>query len=121
MSSFTTPASIEIDDDKEFSFILTEPFAYHIGNYPSEEIITVPAGFVTDFASVPRALWWLFPPHGKYAKAAIVHDYLYVQAYKTKAFADGVFFEAMGVLGVPSLTRHLMYWAVRLFGRGSYA
>ena len=28
--------------------------------------ITIPAGFITDFASVPRILWPLFPPFGKY-------------------------------------------------------
>jgi hypothetical protein len=62
----------------------------------------------------------IFPPHGKYAKAAIVHDYLYSQAVGTKAFADNVFNEAMAVLGVPKWRRLAMYWAVRAFGRGGY-
>lgn len=44
----------------------------------SEPIIRVPAGFVTDFASIPRAFWVVLPPTGKYGKAAVVHDYLYV-------------------------------------------
>lgn len=35
----------------------------------------VPQGFVTDGASVPRPLWNLFPPVGRYLVAAIVHDY----------------------------------------------
>lgn len=38
--------------------------------------LEVPDGFVTDGASVPRALWWLFPPTGRYFLAAVVHDYL---------------------------------------------
>lgn len=83
-------------------------------------LISVPIGYVTDLTSVPRFLWSIFPPHGKYAKAAIVHDYLYTNAIGTKAWADEVFFEAMGVLGVPRWRKYVMYWSVRLFGRGNY-
>ncbi len=84
------------------------------------QVITVPAGTITDLASVPRILWSVFPPHGRWAKAAIVHDYLYDNAIGTKAWADAVFNEAMGVLGVPLWRRKLMFWAVRCFGRGNY-
>lgn len=42
--------------------------------------IVVPAGFVTDYASIPRALGWLIPPRGKYNRPAIVHDWLYQHA-----------------------------------------
>lgn len=30
-------------------------------------------GFITDGATVPWFLWWLFPPLGKYARAAALH------------------------------------------------
>ena len=82
--------------------------------------IEVPADYVTDLASVPRVLWSIFPPHGRYAKAAIVHDYLYSNALGTKQWADSVFLEAMTVLNVPRWRRTVMYLAVRLFGRGKY-
>lgn len=118
MSSFTTPADMRMVG--QYSFELLAPFEYHVGDYPSDEVIRVPAGFVTDLASIPRALWSVLPPHGRYAKAAIVHDWMYVEAYKTKAYADQVFLEAMGVLGVGKVRRTLMYFAVRLFGRGAY-
>ena len=80
----------------------------------------MPAGTVTDLATVPRVLWSLFPPHGRWAKAAIIHDYLYANAVGTKAFADKVFSEAMAVLGVGRVTRVILYWAARVFGRGNY-
>lgn len=118
MSSFTTEADMRILD--KYRFKMLSPFEYHVGAYPSKDVIRVPKGFVTDLASTPRALWWIFPPHGKWAKAAIVHDYLYVYKVKTKAYADNVFYEAMGVLGVPDWQRKIMYLAVRLFGRGNY-
>lgn len=99
---------------------LISPFEYHVGEYPSETVITVPAGFVTDLASVPRILWPIFPPNGKYAKAAIVHDYLYSQGSVSRLYADKVFAEAMKVLRVPSWKIKLMYYAVRLGGRRHY-
>ena len=40
------------------------------------ETIKVPTGFVTDLASVPRALWWAIAPFDV-ARAAIIHDLLY--------------------------------------------
>ena len=38
--------------------------------------ITVPKGFKTDLASVPRGIWWLIAPFD-IARAGVVHDYLY--------------------------------------------
>ena len=118
MSAFTTPADLRMLDNYQWE-LLTE-FDYHVGHLPSAAVIRIPAGTVTDLATVPRVLWTIFPPHGRYAKAAIVHDYLYDQAIGTKAWADCIFLEAMEVLGVPKWRRVLMYWAVRLFGEGSY-
>jgi hypothetical protein len=118
MSTFTTPADLRMAG--RYSFELLAPFEFHVGDYPSDEVIRVPAGFVTDLASVPRVLWSILPPHGRYAKAAIVHDYLYAQAIGTKAEADSIFNEAMAVLGVPKWRRRAMYAAVRLFGRGAF-
>lgn len=40
-------------------------------------VLEVPAGFVTDFASIPRALWTIIPPRGRYNRPAIIHDFLY--------------------------------------------
>lgn len=115
---FTTPLRVEVLD--KYRFKLIEPFTYHVGSVDSEETITVPATFTTDFASVPRPLWAILPPHGKYAKAAVLHDWMYNNAYKTKAYADKVFLEAMLVLGVPRRTAKAMYWFVRILGRGKY-
>jgi len=118
MSSFTRPADLRMLDNYRWQLLAT--FEYHVGEYPSADVIRVPAGTITDLASVPRLLWALFPPHGRWAKAAIIHDYLYANAIGSKAYADRTFREAMGVLGVSKLVRWLMYWAVRLGGRGAY-
>ena len=39
--------------------------------------ITVPKGFATDFASIPRVFWSWLPPIGRYGVPAIVHDWHY--------------------------------------------
>lgn len=118
MSQFTTPLQVEVIGDYQFKTIAS--FIYYVGREGSEEYITVKSGFVTDFASVPRVFWSVLPPHGKYAKAAVLHDWLYTNAIESKRYADDVFNEAMKVLEVPTWKRVVMYQAVRLFGRGNY-
>jgi hypothetical protein len=80
-------------------------------------VYTVPAGFLTDLASIPRLLWTpLGHPAGRYAQAAVLHDWLLDVAAVPRARADRIFLEAMQVLGVPSLQRWLMYAGVRAWG-----
>lgn len=78
---------------------------------------TVAAGFVTDFASVPRALVWLIPRYGNFTCAAILHDYLCQSAVVTRADADGIFRRALNELGV-SVPRRWMMWAAVRLGSG---
>lgn len=90
---------------------------YELGHY------TVPKGFVSDLASVPRILWSIIPPWGKYYKAAIVHDYLYIQGKGGKAGklrADNLFLSVMRHSEVGYIKRNIMYRAVRMFGRGNF-
>ena len=84
------------------------------------EYIVVPMGFITDFASVPRALWSLIAPYGKQTLPAIVHDYMYVKGIETKEKADLIFREALKMKGVNVIKRQAMYWAVRMFGKGNF-
>ncbi|ECG5862942.1 DUF1353 domain-containing protein [Salmonella enterica] len=117
MSRFTTPAILEMLG--HYNWRVYEPFAFYLSD-DSSDVIEVPAGFITDLASVPRIFWTLLPPDGKYAKAAIIHDYLYDNALRTKKEADLIFLDGMTVLGVPRWKRMIMYYAVRLFGKGMY-
>jgi len=82
--------------------------------------IHVPAGYVTDLATVPRILWSIFPRDGEYAPASIVHDYLYSSALISKSFADDIFNEASRECGTPTWRRLMMFTAVRIFGKGKY-
>ena len=48
------------------TWLLTRPFRYQI--LDTNLVIDVPAGFVTDFASIPRPLWTLVSPTGSTAE-----------------------------------------------------
>ena len=78
--------------------------------------IKIPKDFLTDFASVPRFLWSILPPWGKYGKAAILHDFLYYSGLFSKKEADLLFLEAMEVLEVIKWKRYSMYYSAKLFG-----
>ena len=95
-------------------------FRYRINDAVS---INIPAGYLTDLATIPRSLRWLYDPNGPYAKAAIVHDYLYTQKpylitrgrcpYWDKWFIDHLFRRDMPELGTSPLDTRLIYTGVR--------
>ena len=82
-----------------------------------DERFVVPAGFRTDFATVPRLVVWLVPRFGAYTLAAILHDWLCSDGIRSGAVtsreADGIFRRVMRESGVPVLRRWLMWAGVR--------
>lgn len=120
MSVFTETLIISpLPDGKRW--VLRREFFYDIGEEGSGDRVTVPVGFVTDFASVPSIFATVLPKWGKYGNAVIIHDYLYWEGSRKRKECDFIFFEAMRVLGVSLLKRYIMYGAVRVFGWTSYA
>ena len=115
MSRFTEPLVVSPRPDGKTWIILSD-FGYEIGHVGSGNEIDVPIGFWTDFASVPRPLWVIFPRWGKYGNATVIHDWLYVDQSRTRRESDLILLEAMGVLSVSPWQKYPIYWAVRLFG-----
>lgn len=121
MQKFTDELLVE----SAFNFwVLKRPFKFYYEeenwNGKTRTEIIIPENFVTDFASTPRILYFIFPPIGIYNKAAMVHDYLYSKYCPhvcTRKTADKFFLQAMQILEVSFFTRHAMYLAVRLFGK----
>lgn len=100
-------------------WMLSMDLKYSIGG--TGVAITVPAGFVTDFASIPEFLWsYGLSPHGKYSKASIIHDYLYWTQNCTKAQADNILLIAMKESDVSSIKENEIYAGVNLGGRPSW-
>lgn len=114
-----TPIKMEVFNSGK-SFRLLEPITFTT-KWGCE--IVVPADYITDCASVPRALWGIFPPLGRYQKAAIIHDWLYDTHHAnihdlTRAQCDEIFLEVMRATDVGWRTRYTMYYAVRVAGGG---
>jgi hypothetical protein len=84
-------------------------------------MVKVPAGFVTDLASIPRAFWCLVGhPAGPYGLAAVIHDWLYHTHELSRKLTDDYFLLGMKELGVSYWRRYSMYWSVRAFGRKAW-
>ena len=115
MSSFTKPLIVKYLDGHWWE--LVEGFEYWTPDYT----IKVPQGFITDFASIPMIFWSIVgSPTGKYGKAAVIHDYLYVTQTFSRRKADKILLEAMKVLKVRWWKRRVTWFAVRLFGRKAW-
>jgi hypothetical protein len=80
-------------------------------------LVTVPAGFVTDFASVPRWVPLAFAFVGDSAHmAAVLHDWLYSCRLTSRADADAVLREAAVASGVPAWRAWILWAGVRVGG-----
>lgn len=96
--------------DNKF-WIVVEDMEYVIGS--TSERIVVPKGFVTDFASIPQALWVLgLGPHGQYSRAAVIHDYLYWSQGCSRDQADRLLVIAMKESSVSRFDEFLVYHGV---------
>ena len=109
----------QLEREGRTTAVLVHGFAYE--HEDSGAQVAVPEGYITDFASIPAAARFAFPPYGRHAKAAVLHDFLYsVGEDGHRAFADVIFRDAMTDLGVEGARRDIMYQAVHLFGSGGY-
>lgn len=140
MSSFTefnAPLKVQYDFDysrekRHDYWDLLDEFTFYTDQLPEEGKlwIKVPKAFKSDGATIPRWLWSLLPPMGQYGQAAVLHDYLRktYTAYLDEAYGepinavelttkqtDLIFLEAMGVLGVGTFKKYLMYGVVRVY------
>ena len=79
-----------------------------------QDSIVVPAGFVVELTSIPRALWSEISLLGEHAMPAIVHDYLYWFQPCEREEADNLLMIAMQQAGVSDLRRGAVYAGVRL-------
>jgi hypothetical protein len=100
-----------------------------------EELIIIPRGFVTDLTSVPRIVWSFYPPDGPWAKAAVIHDFLYFTsgtgvwhthrgitraAPYSRIEADDILKQAMADRKIGKWEQLVIWTAVRLGGAGGW-
>jgi hypothetical protein len=82
--------------------------------------ITVPVGFVTDLASIPRLLWWWQAPHAATMAPAIVHDYLYWEQSCSREEADAIIYLAALDTGMSKANAFAVYQGVDKAGGGPW-
>lgn len=84
------------------------------------QLVEVPEGFVTDLTSIPRIFWQVARPEGRYAYAAVVHDYLYWTQSRPRAEADQIFRYAMEDSKVGIVDRWAIFQAVDKLGQSAW-
>lgn len=120
MTGFLTPCDLRIAANTDNGkYELLANFVYQ-----SDEAgmtITVPKGFTTDLASVPRMPLIFLLCGDTSREAAVLHDWLYFSGRLSRKLADKLLFEASGISGVANWRRWLMYFGVRIGGAKHYS
>lgn len=130
MSEFTTPVILydqnQTDEAGRPLYRLGQDLVYRWGY--QGVTITVPAGRVTNLATVPKIwpLGWVYKElvtrNGKYIAAAVLHDYMCNEQFPgsvqehagfTRFQAAAMFRSSLRGLGSPSWLSFTAYWAVR--------
>ena len=120
MSRFTTTLKTEQTDRRTYKLLDDLVLADD-----DERVITVPAGFTTDFASIKVLhnaflfpLYALVSGYGNYA--ATVHDFLYSEGQVSRKEADAVLYRALRAEGVARWRAYLFWLGVRIGGAKQY-
>lgn len=120
---------------------VAEGFVTDMASIPTTAFLTIGAGLIISghytgidwlllIGVVVVLLMACLRKLGRHNEAAVIHDALCQGKYTisnyrllvpfTRAEADKIFLDGMRVLGVKPWKRHLMYWAVRVGGWGSW-
>lgn len=116
---------IRVEDNNDGTFTLLEPVEWF--DDKTATTIIAPAGFPTDYASVPSKLQSFASKVGRGNRAAIIHDWLChtrgiprasapVWCRLSSVEAARIFREIMAHDGVGFRERWRKWWGVRLFG-----
>lgn len=120
MSKFLTELDARlIKDDRVW--VLDKPLVYYSDILQRE--VTMPEGFETDLASVPRVPLVYEFWGGRAHREGVLHDYLYRKnSIPTVDFyvANDIFLEAMKCRGKGIFVRYPMFWGVAFGGASSY-
>jgi Protein of unknown function (DUF1353) len=104
-------------------YFLLKPISWKPSNSQARayQRVQVPAGFVTDLASIPWPLWSTgLRPDGQYAIAAVIHDYLYWTQARKRSEADDILKMGMQDLRVGVATMGAIYAGVRVGGQPAW-
>ncbi|MEL6574390.1 MAG: DUF1353 domain-containing protein [Pseudomonadota bacterium] len=115
--------AIPMAGSREAQYIVAAPYtvSYLLDEQAPRQRLTVPAGMLTDLASVPAVARWFVGRVGPHLEAAILHDYLFVAWQDLEghgarsrdfAFANALMMAAMKAAGVQPMHRRIIHLAV---------
>jgi len=112
---FRTPLSVRHEVGEEWR--LLDPLVFE----GRDDFFVMRKGFRTDFASIPRAVRWLFDTAGTNSEPGVLHDAVWRESKRDDEKvprvdpwdADGLFRRALRESGATAMTRALMWIAVR--------
>ena len=120
MSTFQGKLSVVLVQEASFSqdglafWEVLSPFSYQ--SDVAKQVFTVPAGFKTDFMTIPRLPAVFDLLGGKANQAGTLHDWLYSSHTVEREVADSVLREAVQLSGLDETEAEAIYLAVREFG-----
>lgn len=117
-SCMTIPAPVVVSNADDKRDMLVDGLSWQIG--ASNRFVRIPAGFVTDYASIPPGLRMLLPKRGRYSRAAVVHDYLYWSQICTRAQSDNILAIGMKESAVPGIKSWAIHTGVDLGGSSAW-
>lgn len=113
---------------REAQYIVGEDYSVSIELDGETVFVTVPAGMLTDLASVPRIARGIVGRVGPHLEAAVVHDFLYrvwrdLPGVEPNAdmhrFADSVMLAGMRAVGMETRAA-IIYRSLRWFGSKAF-
>lgn len=128
MSGFLTPLKVEWvtcpfniplkNRSGRQLYRVIEPFIYE--SDVAKKTIIVPAGFITDLASIPRLPIVYRELESLADMPGVPHDFCYSTGFLDRDTADLMLKEACLLIGLSSWKAHAIYWGVRVGGASHY-
>lgn len=114
--SYPDKLNLQYKEGKEF--LLLTPFRcfYKEDENDTTYTLIVPEGFNNDLASIPQIFQNLIPVVGPQNWPSVVHDWCYVNKWRTRKDCDELFLAGLKSVKVGWIKRNAMYSAVRLGG-----
>jgi len=105
------------------NIVLTEDLHYWCAR--TQRTYIVPAGFISDCASIPKVLWPIIghPFDARWRKEAVLHDWFYrsTTPIVNRKTADQIFYDGLRANGLGYMKAQSMYFGVRIGGRTGWS
>ena len=111
----------ESSDRNTPTFVLAADLIVNVRDWAYPYVVRIPAGFATDFGSVPKSFRNLVTSVSVYDSAYLLHDYQYSTTYAgpTISFTQSnkMLRANLRALGMGKLDAFLVFWSIQLFGK----